>query len=64
MKRRLKLMGMMLLMLSAGSGAKDLGTWGNVFEPAEQDMLAFIQNRLEWSRRASWTAFAKRQRKE
>lgn len=47
MKRRLKLMGMMLLMLSAGSGAKDLGTWGNVFEPAEQDMLAFIQNRLK-----------------
>jgi len=37
----------MLLMLSAGSGAKDLGTWGNVFEPAEQDMLAFIQNRLK-----------------
>ena len=47
MKRRLKLMGMMLLMLSAGSVAKDLGTWGNVFEPAEQDMLAFIQNRLK-----------------
>lgn len=47
MKRRLKLMGMLLLMLSAGSGAKDLGTWGNVFEPAEQDMLAFIQNRLK-----------------
>lgn len=45
-KRRLKLMAM-LLMLSAGSGAKDLGTWGNVFEPAEQDMLAFIQNRLK-----------------
>ena len=47
MKRRLKLMGMLLMMLSAGSGAKDLGTWGNVFEPAEQDMLAFIQNRLK-----------------
>ena len=47
MKRRLKLMVMLLMMLSAGSGAKDLGTWGNVFEPAEQDMLAFIQNRLK-----------------
>ena len=38
---------MLLLMLSAGSGAKDLGRWGNVFAPAEQDMLAFIQNRLK-----------------
>lgn len=47
MKKRLQLTVMMLLMLSAGSGAKDLGTWGNVFEPAEQDMLAFIQNRLK-----------------
>lgn len=47
MKNRLQLMAMMLLTLSAGSGAKDLGTWGHVFEPAEQDMLAFIQNRLQ-----------------
>ena len=47
MKKRLQLTAMMLLILSAGSGAKDLGTWGNVFEPAEQDMLAFIQNRLK-----------------
>ena len=47
MRKRLQLTAMMLLMLSAGSGAKDLGTWGNVFEPAEQDMLAFIQNRLK-----------------
>jgi conjugal transfer pilus assembly protein TraW len=46
-KNRLQLMAMMLLTLSAGSGAKDLGTWGHVFEPAEQDMLAFIQNRLQ-----------------
>jgi len=36
-----------LLTLSASCGAKDLGTWGNVFEPAEQDMLLFIQNRLK-----------------
>lgn len=35
-----------LAVLSAGTEAKDLGTWGNVFEPAEQDMLVFIQNRL------------------
>jgi len=36
-----------LLTLSASCGAKDLGTWGNVFEPAEQDMLLFIQSRLQ-----------------
>lgn len=47
MTKHLKLTALMLLTLSAGSGAKDLGTWGNVFEPAEQDMLAFIQNRLK-----------------
>ncbi|MFZ5210228.1 type-F conjugative transfer system protein TraW [Enterobacter kobei] len=47
MKRRLQLTALILLTLSAGSGAKDLGTWGNVFEPAEQDMLTFIQNRLK-----------------
>ena len=47
MKKRPQLMAILLLMFSAGSGAKDLGTWGNVFEPAEQDMLAFIQNRLK-----------------
>ena len=47
MKTRPQLMAILLLMFSAGSGAKDLGTWGNVFEPAEQDMLAFIQNRLK-----------------
>lgn len=47
MKKRLQLTTLLLLTLSAGSGAKDLGTWGNVFEPAEQDMLTFIQNRLK-----------------
>lgn len=47
MKKRLPLTALILLTLSAGSGAKDLGTWGNVFEPAEQDMLTFIQNRLK-----------------
>lgn len=47
MKKRLPLTALMLLTLSVGSGAKDLGTWGNVFEPAEQDMLTFIQNRLK-----------------
>jgi conjugal transfer pilus assembly protein TraW len=46
-KKRLPLTALILLTLSAGSGAKDLGTWGNVFEPAEQDMLTFIQNRLK-----------------
>lgn len=47
MKRRVQLMAVMLLTFSVSSGAKDLGTWGNVFEPAEQDMLTFIQNRLK-----------------
>ncbi|ASD61903.1 type-F conjugative transfer system protein TraW [Enterobacter soli] len=47
MKKRLQLTALILLTLSAASGAKDLGTWGNVFEPAEQDMLTFIQNRLK-----------------
>lgn len=46
MKNRRLLMPLLLLTFSAGCGAKDLGTWGNVFEPAEQDMLAFIQERL------------------
>lgn len=47
MNKHLQLTALLLLTLSAGSGAKDLGTWGNVFEPAEQDMLDFIQNRLK-----------------
>ncbi|MCI0288068.1 type-F conjugative transfer system protein TraW [Cronobacter sakazakii] len=46
MTRRLHLAALALLACSAGSGAKNLGTWGNLFEPAEQDMLVFIQNRL------------------
>lgn len=44
--KRLTCLALTLAVLSAGTGAKDLGTWGNVFEPAEQDMLVFIQNRL------------------
>lgn len=47
MKKRQPLMALLLLALAAGSGARDLGTWGNVFEPAEQDMLDFIQTRLK-----------------
>ncbi|WP_313107973.1 MULTISPECIES: type-F conjugative transfer system protein TraW [Pseudescherichia] len=35
------------LVLAGSAGAKDFGTWGNVFEPAEQDMLVFIQDRLQ-----------------
>lgn len=38
---------MLFMAFTAGAGAKDLGTWGNLFEPAEQDMLVFIQNRLK-----------------
>lgn len=37
----------LLVGITAGAGAKDLGTWGNVFEPQEQDMLVFIQKRLQ-----------------
>ncbi|ECS9207804.1 type-F conjugative transfer system protein TraW [Salmonella enterica subsp. enterica serovar Amager] len=47
MRRQKQMIVLLLLALSAGSGAKDLGTWGNVFEPAEQDMLVFIQDRLK-----------------
>jgi len=46
-KAQRMLTALALLTLSVSSGAKDLGTWGNVFEPAEQDMLLFIQNRLK-----------------
>lgn len=47
MKKQLQLTALVVLAFSAGVGAKDLGTWGNVFEPAEQDMLVFIQDRLK-----------------
>lgn len=42
-----RLAAVVIMTLSVSAGAKDLGTWGNVFEPAEQDMLVFIQNRLK-----------------
>ena len=46
--RNILLLGALAGLVLAGSaGAKDLGTWGNVFEPAEQDMLVFIQDRLQ-----------------
>jgi len=34
-------------MVTAAGHAKDLGTWGNVFEPVEPDMLVFIHQRLK-----------------
>jgi len=40
------LVAVVMMTLAASAGAKDLGTWGNVFEPAEQDMLVFIRDRL------------------
>jgi len=46
-RKQKQLIALSLLVLSAGAWAKDLGTWGNVFEPAEQDMLVFIQDRLK-----------------
>lgn len=36
-----------LLLVTTAGHAKDLGTWGNVFEPAEPDMLVFIHQRLK-----------------
>lgn len=47
MNTPLKLATLAAVLLSASVSAKDLGTWGNLFEPAEQDMLAFIQGRLK-----------------
>ncbi|MBM6608368.1 type-F conjugative transfer system protein TraW [Enterobacteriaceae bacterium RIT814] len=47
MKKELQLCALAAGVLCASAGAKDLGTWGNVFEPAEQDMLVFIQDRLK-----------------
>lgn len=46
MKGRFRLAIIAVGMMAAGVSARDLGTWGNVFEPAEQDMLVFIQQRL------------------
>ena len=43
MNTPLKLATLAAVLLSASVSAKDLGTWGNLFEPAEQDMLALIQ---------------------
>ncbi|VVT47282.1 IncF plasmid conjugative transfer pilus assembly protein TraW [Kosakonia radicincitans] len=42
-----RLLAVIIMTLATSAGAKDLGTWGNVFEPAEQDMLVFIRNRLK-----------------
>lgn len=36
-----------MLAIACQAGAKDLGTWGDLYPIAEQDMLAFIQQRLE-----------------
>lgn len=47
MTRPLTIAALTAMLLSASAGAKDLGTWGNLFEPAEQDMLVFIQSRLK-----------------
>lgn len=45
--KRLPGLAFILAVIAASATAKDLGTWGNVFEPAEQDMLVFIGNRLK-----------------
>lgn len=38
---------LLILGIACGAGAKDLGTWGDLYPIQEQDMLIFIQQRLK-----------------
>jgi conjugal transfer pilus assembly protein TraW len=38
---------LLAVLMSASAAAKDLGTWGNLWSPAEPDLLLFIQNRIK-----------------
>lgn len=38
---------MFLLLFATAAGARDLGTWGDLYPVQEQDMLTFIQQRLK-----------------
>ncbi|EPA3166686.1 type-F conjugative transfer system protein TraW [Yersinia enterocolitica] len=39
---------LLILAIACSAGAKDLGTWGDLYPIQEQDMLTFIQQRLKW----------------
>lgn len=47
MKQRLQLTLMLIALVTTGATAKDLGTWGTLWPPAEPDLLAFIQSRIK-----------------
>ncbi|HCM9429395.1 TPA: type-F conjugative transfer system protein TraW [Enterobacter hormaechei subsp. xiangfangensis] len=47
MKNGLTLVLVLTTLATASVGAKDLGTWGHLWAPAEPDLLVFIQQRLE-----------------
>lgn len=38
---------LLILAIACSAGAKDLGTWGDLYPVQEQDMLTFIQQRLK-----------------
>lgn len=38
---------LLILAIACSAGAKDLGTWGDLYPVLEQDMLTFIQQRLK-----------------
>jgi conjugal transfer pilus assembly protein TraW len=47
MMRRVQLALLLTVLATASTAAKDLGTWGNLWTPAEPDLLTFIQNRIK-----------------
>lgn len=47
MKKRVSLALLLASLATTSVGAKDLGTWGNLWAPAEPDLLVFIQQRLK-----------------
>ena len=47
MKNPLPPMLLVVALACMNATAKDLGTWGNLWQPAEPDLLVFIQARLK-----------------
>ena len=47
MRKRVPLALLLTALATGGVGAKDLGTWGHLWAPAEPDLLVFIQQRLK-----------------
>ncbi|MGK0602930.1 type-F conjugative transfer system protein TraW [Yokenella regensburgei] len=47
MKRRLQLTLLLTVLVATSAVAKDLGTWGHLWTPAEPDLLTFIQDRIK-----------------